>query len=120
MTHILVVDDDPDVAESIQIMLEDRDYSFETARNGREGMRALGSGDFDLIITDVLMPEKDGLELVMEAKKNFDIKIIAMSGGGRGSAKNYLEMASDFGADAILAKPFSINQLLDCIDQVMR
>lgn len=120
MAHILLIDDDPVVLESVQFMLESGDHTVEKATDGNEGIQRLADGKFDLIITDVVMPEKDGIGVLLEARQmNEATKILVMSGGGRISSTDYLETAEALGADAILPKPFSTVDLLSKVDTVI-
>lgn len=120
MSHILVIDDDPAVAESLKFMLEDLGHTVATAEDGKEGIQALGRERYDLVITDIIMPEKDGLEFLMETRGSHpDLKAIAISGGGRMTSKDYLVMADSFGADAVLTKPISMEELTECVERVL-
>jgi len=121
MAHILVIDDDELVLESITIGLEENGYEVSTAINGEKGLKLIKKNSFDLVITDLIMPVKEGIETILEAKKNnHDLKIIAISGGGRTSGYDYLQMAEKLGANRILQKPFSISQLIMEIDQILK
>ena len=107
MARILVTEDEDIVLETMQIMLEEGGHAVTCAANGREALKLLADGPYDLIVTDIVMPEVDGLELLTEVRKRYpDIKIIAVSGGGRISANDYLQTANVLGADAVMPKPF--------------
>jgi YesN/AraC family two-component response regulator len=83
-----------------------------TAENGRQGSRLIVQRAFDLVLTDLLMPERDGLEFIGDVRKQQPgARIIAMSGGGQIAREPYLKMAKAFGAHALLEKPFSQEQL---------
>jgi len=80
----------------------------EDTENGVEALASQSAGPFDLIITDIIMPEKEGVETIIELKQLHPfLKIIAISGGGRTRNLDFLKFAEEFGADSILAKPFS-------------
>lgn len=108
MQRILIIDDDHHILLMIKKMLERAGYEVDLASNGNEGLDLFKRIQADLVITDIIMPEKEGLETIREMKRlSPDLKIIAMSGGGKISADNYLETAKIFGASRVLAKPFS-------------
>lgn len=120
MKRILVIDDDPIMRETIKDILQYEDYYVVDAADGREGMALLQKETFDMIVTDVLMPEKDGIEVIMEAKKRQPkIQIVAISGGGYISAENYLKMAGDLGASATVVKPFDIDLFIDKVNSLL-
>lgn len=108
MQRILIIDDDHHILLMIKKMLERAGYEVDLASNGSEGLELFKRIQADLVITDIIMPEKEGLETIREMKRlRPDLKIIAMSGGGKISADNYLETAKIFGASRVLEKPFS-------------
>ncbi|RMD99368.1 MAG: response regulator [Bacteroidetes bacterium] len=120
--HILVIDDDPAVQGVIEIMLKTEGFEVLTAGNGWEGLETIKSNPtIGLVITDILMPRKEGLETIQEMKRDFPkIKILAVSGGGRGSANVYLELAGKLGADSVLKKPFIKRQLLEAVHGLLK
>jgi len=108
MQRILIIDDDHHILLMIKKMLERAGYEVDLASNGNEGLELFKRIQADLVITDIIMPEKEGLETIREMKRlSPNLKIIAMSGGGKISADNYLETAKIFGASRVLEKPFS-------------
>lgn len=108
MKKILIIDDDHHILLMIKKMLERAGFEVDLASNGNEGLELFKRIPADLVITDIIMPEKEGLETIREMKRlSSDLKIIAMSGGGKISADNYLETAKIFGASKVLQKPFS-------------
>jgi DNA-binding response OmpR family regulator len=120
MPKILLIDDDDQLRTMLKLVLTSSGYEVSEACNGNEASRIYQQQYPDLVITDLLMPDKEGLELIMELRRNNkDIKIIAMSGGGRGGAVNYLEAAGKLGAQQTLAKPFSRQELLRAVRAVM-
>jgi len=118
--HILVIDDEEPVRVVLRQMLEKEGYEVEEAQDGAVGMNLLHDHLYDLIITDLFMPEKEGIETMMEVRKCFpQVKIIAMSGGGRAGALDFLPMAESFGALRTLAKPFERKELLEAVRAVL-
>jgi len=117
MKRILVVDDEKLIREGIQEALSEEGYTVFAAANGNEAIKAMQVFIPDVIITDIIMPEADGIEVLMNAKKlQPKPRIIAISGGGRISANDHLATARKLGADYILTKPFSIETLLEAIE----
>jgi YesN/AraC family two-component response regulator len=112
MVDILLVDDDPMVRDALKKRLERDGHLVRLAGNGNEAIHMVRETRPDLVITDVIMPEREGVETILELKKlHPDLKIIAMSGGGRMGRLDYLKLATNFGADATLTKPFTSMQL---------
>jgi CheY-like chemotaxis protein len=117
---ILLVDDDNQFRTMLSEALTGEGYQVQEASDGREAIQLYGAHPTDLVITDLVMPEKEGLEMITEMKALFaGVKIIAISGGGRGGAKDYLKMAKAFGAQRVLGKPFSHDEILEAISQVL-
>lgn len=120
MSAILVIDDDASVREVVSEMLRLEGHEVTIAENGREAIPRLAAQHFDLVITDLIMPEKEGIETIAEIRRsNETIPIIAISGGGRLGPGDYLETARYIGADATLAKPFARQELLATIDGLL-
>jgi CheY-like chemotaxis protein len=112
MPKILLVDDDGPFRKMLRITLAQLGYEVREAADGREAMKLLREEPPDLILTDLVMPEKEGLELIGELRLQHPwLKIIAMSGGGRVNAVDYLRVARRLGVDGVLAKPFSSDEL---------
>lgn len=119
MKKYLIIDDDKLVRESIKLMLEETPCQVDLAKNGIEGVDLYKQNKHDIIITDIIMPQKEGFETIRELKKlNEDIKIIAISGGSRNGMGTYLPIAQDLGAQAILYKPFDDSELFNTIKQI--
>ena len=119
MAHILIVDDEETVRDIIAAALTFAGYHVETASNGREAVQRFERQRADLVITDLVMPEKDGIEIVTELRKTQpDLAIIAMSGQSSHSPL-YLGMAKKLGARRTLAKPFSVETLLTTVKEVL-
>jgi YesN/AraC family two-component response regulator len=121
MASILVVDDEDLVRFSVRQMLEDAGHTVKEAADGVEGIAQLQSCAFDLMITDIVMPRKEGMETIAEAKQmQPDLRVIAISGGGPVGQFHYLELAKQFGADAVLAKPFKKQELIALVDTLVK
>lgn len=119
MANILLVDDDPLVLEALSIALTEAEHQVTTARNGHFAIQLADANSFDLVITDIIMPDKEGLETIAHLKRHYpDLKIIAISGGARVSSTPYLNMAKAMGAVQALAKPFSASELLAVVEAV--
>ena len=113
MTTILVIDDDDEVRAFLTRLLKRRDYSVICATNGEAGLTTLAAESIALVITDIVMPDMEGLETIKQIRRSRpDIPIIAISGGGS-SQLDYLKFARKLGADAALAKPFDPAELLE-------
>ena len=96
MARILVIDDDPPLRKLTAIMLTRAGHDVDTARDGEEGTSFLEAGAYDLLITDLIMPNKEGIELIMECHRNMPgLPIIAVSGGGRHGDIDVLQAAAD-------------------------
>lgn len=120
MARILIVDDDEIIRDYLRVILEDN-HQIHEARNGDEGLALYRKHLFDLVITDILMPVRDGIEMIMEIMESFpDARIIAISGGGRGLEASFnLEMAKNFGAMRVLEKPISPEEMRNAIADVL-
>jgi DNA-binding response OmpR family regulator len=117
---ILVVDDERSICALVQITLEREGHNVEVVVDGFTASRKLRGRNYDLLITDLLMPDRDGLELIREAKRYYPgMRILAMSGGGRVDREQYLKLAKGMGADAILTKPFLPRDLCSAVDNVL-
>jgi CheY-like chemotaxis protein len=120
MARILLIDDDDLVRKMLSLTLAHFGHTVIAAHNGREGLRLLPQSGADLLITDLLMPEKDGFEILLELRQRQPpVKIIVISGGLRGEVAGYLEMAKRFGAAKVLAKPFTKESLIAAIDELL-
>ena len=120
MHRILVIDDDHHILLMIKKMLERAGFEVDLAANGDEGLELFEKLSVDLVITDIIMPEKEGLETIREMKRlRSDLKIIAMSGGGKVSSDNYLNTAKIFGATKILTKPFTQKQMVSAVEELL-
>jgi CheY-like chemotaxis protein len=120
MSRILIVDDDPSFRTMLSQMLERAGYEVQEAENGNAALAAYSRQSSDLIITDLVMPEKEGIETIMEFRRtNPQAKIIAISGGGRINPEVTLDLARKLGANRCLAKPFTQREILDAVAQLL-
>ena len=119
MTRILIVDDDHLVRDMLARLMRRARYEVDTAEDGSRALSLHRDNPFDLVITDILMPEKEGLETITEFRKSFPrVKIIAISGGGRLGPVGYLKMADLLGADRTFSKPVDTAQLLGAVEEL--
>jgi DNA-binding response OmpR family regulator len=120
MTTILVVDDDPIVTNMIEKVLVRAGYKVIRADNGKEALRLYDPKTVGLVLTDLVMPDMEGIELMAEFRRLYSgIKTIAMSGGGRNVPEKYLSLARHLGANCTLSKPFSNAELLAAVQDVL-
>ena len=121
MKRILVIDDEEQIRSMLRMMLEDAGYEVEDASDGNIGIMVFREKPADVIIIDILMPEKEGIETIMELRQDFPgIKIIAISGGGRfKSPTTFLTMAEHFGADRTFTKPIDRDALLSAVQELL-
>ncbi len=120
MARILLIDDEKLVLATMRVPLEKAGHDVSEEDNGERGIELHKESPCDLIITDVIMPGMEGFETIRLLKKDDDLlKIIAISGGGRIKGANYLKIAITLGADKVLAKPFSNEELLDAVNECL-
>ncbi len=120
MTRILVIDDDDQVREMLRQTLEREGYEVVEAEDGNAGIKAYRRQPTDLIITDLIMPNKEGMETIMELRRDFPgVKIIAISGGGRMGPEFYLPAAKSLGAQKTMTKPVDRKELLEAIQGLL-
>ncbi|MFP4379143.1 MAG: response regulator [Candidatus Sumerlaeia bacterium] len=120
MARILVVDDDEQVRVMLRQMLSRMDHEVIDVDNGDDAILEYRKEPTDLIIMDLIMPDKEGIETITELRREFpDANIVAMSGGGRIGPNNYLELASKLGAKRTLTKPFDLNDIREAITAVL-
>jgi CheY-like chemotaxis protein len=118
--RILVIDDEDLIRELVKEMLEAEGYVVSTAANGKEGVRLYRKELPDLIITDIFMPEMEGLETIRELQRvSPNVKIIAISGGGEKGMLSFLSYAKRFGALRALEKPFSRQELITTVGELL-
>ncbi|HEY3444254.1 MAG TPA: response regulator [Paludibaculum sp.] len=117
VARVLVVDDDAAVRELVAAMLESGGYPVSVASNGREALSMLASNGFEVIITDLVMPEQEGIETIKLIRRDYpSVKVIAMSGAFGG---DYLRIAGYLGAHGTIAKPLRIQTVLDTVAGVL-
>lgn len=120
MKKILVIEDDEAVRLSLQLMLEDDGYDVNVAENGEVGIESFKETPADLVITDLFMPKKEGIETISELKRDFpDVKIIAISGGGQHIPGGFLVFAKKLGAIHTFQKPIDNEELLQVVSTLL-
>jgi DNA-binding response OmpR family regulator len=121
MIRILVIDDDINIREMLKECLERAEYEVLVASDGKAALTLHSANPVDLIITDIVMPEKDGLEIIMEFRRRFPaVKVIAISGGGKIGANEYLNIAKVLGATKTFSKPFELRELLAAVRELLQ
>jgi DNA-binding response OmpR family regulator len=119
MKRILVIDDEEQICEMLHKKLEIEGYEVEDAANGKIGAKLQRENPFDLIITDIFMPEKEGLETIRELRKDFPrLKIIAITGGYSSGPDELLNVARMLGANHTFPKPFKLKEIVDTINEL--
>ncbi len=119
--RVLIIDHDVERLEAVKQLLSARGYDVTTAHSGSLGLDAFRASEPDIVLTEILMPEMDGLEVLLEIKRaNSHAKVIAMTdGAGKLSGAYILDVAGRLGADSVLSKPFAGDQLLEAIETVL-
>ncbi|NOQ47507.1 MAG: response regulator [Desulfobulbaceae bacterium] len=118
--RILVIDDDEQMRILLRQVMEWAGHEVAEAENGRQGMQKQRQQPADLVITDLIMPEQEGLETIGSLRKEFaDVKIIAISGGGRIGPEAYLPAASELGANRVFSKPFDVQELVTAVRELL-
>jgi DNA-binding response OmpR family regulator len=120
MARILIIEDDSNIRHVYSLILKGENHDVQQAENGKVGLQLQSKNPFDLIITDLHMPEKEGLETIMEIRKDYpETKIIAMSAGVKYSVSDMLKFAEKFGADRVLEKPIPNQVLKDSVRELL-
>ena len=119
--NVLLVEDSPEVSLSVREILSGAGHTVDDATNGKEGLDKLSSGSYDLVVSDIWMPEMDGIALLKEIRgSGNDLPVVVISGGAPNAPLTYTApLASTFGANAVIYKPFEKEELLKTIDAVM-
>lgn len=119
MARILIIDDDPDICRLLQRCLDRGGYDCCTIANGKMALRMMEDIPMDLVVTDLIMPEQEGLETILKIRDAYPgTKILAISGGGKGPAETYLKIAGKMGADEVLRKPFPPRRFLKLVEKL--
>ncbi len=121
--YVLIIDDNRDLLQALSTTLKVQDYEVYEASSAEEAENLLERQHVDVIITDIFMPERDGIQFIADLRRNGadKVPIIAISGGGQGlTGSDALNLAASLGADAILYKPFSGVELINAIDGCLR
>ena len=117
---VLIIDDDEQIRVLLQQMMEWAGYEVSVAENGKIGMKMQSQNPADLVITDLIMPEQEGLETISWLKKEHqETKIIAISGGGRIGPEAYLPAALELGADKVFSKPFDVQEVVSSVKELL-
>lgn len=117
---VLVVDDDPDILQSLRVLLEAYDFRVILAENAAAAITAVSARQPDVVLTDIYMPQADGFELINALRReNLHVPVVAMSGGGRVGGYDNLSVATHLGAVAVIDKPFSNASLIETIRGVL-
>lgn len=121
MASILVIDDNPEFREILRLHLEANGNRTVLTDNGEQGLMVLERGGIDIVLTDILMPQRDGVEVLREAKRRWPgLPVIAISGGGWIKATELLGMAERLGADNVLQKPVRRDDLIKAVDAALQ
>jgi CheY-like chemotaxis protein len=120
MARVLLIDDDDHARMVFRQILERAGHTVLEAADGREGIQLYRQAPTDLVITDILMPEQDGLEIIIALRKEFpEVKIIAISGGGEAGRMDFLYVAERLGAQRTLHKPFGVQELVEAVHDLL-
>jgi len=120
MERILIIDDEPSILEVLRKILQFEGYDVVTAANGEEGLELFRQTPCDLVITDMVMPAKDGLQTILDLRNEKpDLPVIAMSGGGTISKERYLAVAGYLDRVITIAKPFSVGTVSEAVAKLL-
>ncbi|MCJ8346429.1 response regulator [bacterium] len=120
MAKIILIDDEIDILQLLEITLESVNHKVDTCISGKQALLKMREISYDVAITDMVMPDQDGIETIKQIKDlDPGIKIIGMSGGGIINADTYLKLAQHLGADIVLQKPFEGQKLIDAVHKLM-
>jgi len=121
MSRILVVDDEAMLRRTLRAMLEKAGHTVAEAEDGREGLELFSAQPFDLVLTDIIMPNREGVETIGDIRRlNPKVPIIAMSGGGSAGGDLFLNLASQLGATRTLAKPIRQSDLIEAVNACLQ
>jgi CheY-like chemotaxis protein len=120
MSRILVVDDDDQIRSMLRLTLEREGFEVWEAGDGNQALSRYDAEPADVVIMDIVMPEKEGIETIMDLRRRYgDVKIIAISGGGRVNPEDYLRWARTFGVRHTFTKPVDRTQLLAAVNELL-
>ena len=120
MARVLIVEDDANLRLILQNVVDQAGHTTYVATDGQDALNQVQQEPPDIVVTDIIMPEKEGIELILSLRKEFpEIRIIAISGGGQLGADHYLDMAREFGADITIGKPFDKQCFMDAITELL-
>lgn len=120
MSQILIIDDEPQIRSMLRQIFEREGLEVMDAPDGDVAMKLLRQQQADVIVTDLIMPDKEGLETIMEIRQEFpQCKIIAISGGGRNDPKDYLQLAKKLGAARTFAKPIERKAMVAAVKELL-
>jgi CheY-like chemotaxis protein len=120
MANILIIDDESEGRYAIRAVLEDIGHSVAEAGTGTEGLERFQEGKYDLVICDIIMPDKEGIETIVEIRQiEPDQRIVAISGGGRIKKEDYLAVAAAVGATHTISKPFDAETLTEMVTRIL-
>ena len=120
MARILVIEDNDAVRETFEIILQSAGHDLVVAKDGRDGLERLVSDPFDLVLTDIMMPKQGGVEVINQMRQSgHSAAILVVSGGARSARVDYLDLAKQLGADAVMAKPVKTLELLEMVDLLL-
>ena len=121
MASILIIDDEDPVREVLRRLLERVGHTVYEAADGKTALRMYAGNPTDLVITDIYMPEMDGIEFLIRVREAFpEARVIALSGGSFISKEEVLRDAAQLGAVGILEKPFSVEECLDVVQRALK
>jgi DNA-binding response OmpR family regulator len=122
MANILLVEDSPEVSLSVREILKAAGHTVSEAQNGAVGLAAIKAGSFDLVVSDIWMPEMDGIALLKQLRSGGNnIPVVVISGGAPNAPLTYTApLASTFGADAVVYKPFEKEELLKAVNAALK
>ena len=120
MARVLVVDDDRLVRVTIKLALQRANHEVLEAQDGLEAIEAVDHAKVDVVVTDIIMPEVDGIGLILALRKRAPgMRVIAISGGGRTQNMDFLRMAKALGAHLVLSKPFTAEEIQQAVEAVL-
>jgi DNA-binding response OmpR family regulator len=118
--HVLIIDDDPEMLRLLETGFTRVGYDVSTAKDGLRGMQLFLSQAPNVVVTDILMPTQEGIETIIGMKRaRPEVRIVAMSGGGRMRGEEVLKIAGHLGADRVITKPFRLAEIIGLVDALI-